>query len=206
VRPLSEHQVRVELRADGSGTVTIDGADVSNRIGRVFVNASPGEGTDVQVSLPHAAHTLIETTRMTLAAEDALVLEACGWVSPEETRARHTSLCNALGHWETQGHPGYPTWDELIDRARRAAKKVDDDLVRRAMVQDALGGLGTVLREWDDLIRLVGELYARSYTGDDVVLSKVAEALGPYAPDEVKWSRVIEEVRELAARMRGLEK
>lgn len=40
----------------------------------------------------------------------------------------------------------------------------------------------------------------------DTVLDKVAEALGKYAPVEVKWSRVLEEVSELAARMEGLEK
>lgn len=80
----------------------------------------------------------------------------------------------------------------------------DTELLRRRDLQEALGGLGTVLREWDGLLTWVralvnhnAELVARLEGEGDPVLTKVAEALGPYAPHEVKWSRVLEEVRSV---------
>lgn len=91
----------------------------------------------------------------------------------------------------------------------------DTELLRRRDLQEALGGLGTVLREWDALLEWVrllvthnGELAKEisSLSEGDEVLAKVTEALGGYAPSEAKWSTVIEAVTELSGRMEGLDK
>jgi hypothetical protein len=85
----------------------------------------------------------------------------------------------------------------------------DTELLRRRDLQEALGGLGAVLREWDDLLDVVRQLGQFIYgprDGTSPVLTKVVTALGRYAPNEVKWSRVLESIGELAGRMEGLEK
>lgn len=106
---------------------------------------------------------------------------------------------------------------ELGDETAKALEALgwsgpDAELLRRRDLQEALGGLGTVLREWSDLLEQArlqatfnGEL-AKEVSRDDEVLTRVAAALGRYAPSEVKWSRVLEEITELAGRMEGLEK
>lgn len=83
------------------------------------------------------------------------------------------------------------------------------ELLRRRDLQDALGGLGVVLREWPDLVewvRVLAEHNTELHAQTDSVLHKVATSLGDYAPREVKWSTVLEAIGELAARMEGLDK
>lgn len=80
----------------------------------------------------------------------------------------------------------------------------DTELLRRRDLQEALGGLGTVLREWDNLLGWVRRLvefneqllHEREGHGDEA-LTKVADALGNQAPSEIKWSTVIDVVRGL---------
>lgn len=77
----------------------------------------------------------------------------------------------------------------------------------RVELQEALGGLGTLLREWPELLdhvrlmvthnqELAKETSSMENEGD-TVLTKVAEALGDNAPSEVKWSTVIERIGEM---------
>lgn len=94
---------------------------------------------------------------------------------------------------------------ELDEETAKALEAIgwlgpNTELLRRRDLQGALGGLGTVLREWDALlgwVRALVETNERFAKGEDVILAKVAEALGGHAPEEVKWSRVIEAVTEL---------
>lgn len=85
----------------------------------------------------------------------------------------------------------------------------DTELLRRRDLQEALNIGGSMLRGWDQLVehaKAVADGYTQVVLNEDETLRKVAAALGGYAPDEVKWSRVIEAVVELAVRMEGLDK
>lgn len=85
----------------------------------------------------------------------------------------------------------------------------DTELLRRRDLQEALNIGGVILREWGDLLNqanAVANGYTQAVLQEDATLHKVADALGDNAPSEVKWSRVIEQVGELAARVKGLDK
>lgn len=103
------------------------------------------------------------------------------------------------------------TRGELDEQTAKALEALgwsgpDTELLRRRDLQEALGGLGTVLRDWDDLMEWVrllvthnGELAKEisSLSESDAVLAKVADALANNAPSEVKWSTVIERIGEM---------
>lgn len=103
---------------------------------------------------------------------------------------------------------------ELDEETARALEALgwsgpDTELLRRRDLQEALNIGGSVLREWDQLVehaKAVADGYTQVVLNEDETLHKVAAALGGYAPDEIKWSRVIEAVVELAVRVEGLDK
>ena len=98
--------------------------------------------------------------------------------------------------------------DEETDNALIALgwTSPEGDLLRRRDLQEALGGLGTVLREWDSLLvfaRKLAEVNTELTESGAERLGALREAL---SRESGTYDECVADVAELVERMRGLDK
>lgn len=109
----------VRLKANGQGSVVLDGEDISNNIAGVDVVATAGRGTRISLHMLVADKVDIESRDVHLFEGDAELLALLGWAAPSvhaEVQQRlndfRRSLAGALGH-EVE----LPLW-AMIDQVR----------------------------------------------------------------------------------------
>lgn len=84
----------------------------------------------------------------------------------------------------------------------------EGDLLRRRDLQEALGGIGAVLREWDELVERVRLQHEAAVSMVMKAESDLAAALGQYAPVDaaMDMESLLMCVRGLVHRLSGLDK
>lgn len=79
-------RVKLDLRANGTGLVELDGVDVSTAVAGLTVNANVGDMTSVLIRLPEVAVTMDGVARVKLAPQVRELLVAAGWTPPGPPR------------------------------------------------------------------------------------------------------------------------